>query len=404
MFFDFLKIDGDLDHQAKCFADKARKDPQWGQESFIRFISFQNERVKNGKISPSTVSNYFKPAKLFCDMNDLVFNWNKIRRGLPVARQAASDRAPTTEEIQKLTDYPDRRIKPIVYAMISSGIRIGAWDFLRWKHVFPIQDDDGQVIAAKLIVYGGEPEEYYSFITPTAYRLLKEWMDFRQAYGEKITNESWLMRDIWQTTNVDYKSKFGLATCPKKLKSSGIKRLIERALWEQGLRQPLENGSRRHEWQAAHGFRKFYKSRAEQVMKPINVEITMGHNVGVSASYYRPLEKDVLQDYLKAVDELTIDGDTKILQKQVLELEEKSRDSEYILKAKLHDSNTEIQTLKSQMTSVLEVLKLTKSKDGRLGNDRTALDSKRRIAFSYVDDDDQIVDIKIPIESVEVGN
>ena len=46
-------------------------------------------------------------------------------------------------------------------------------------------------------------------------------------------------------------------------------------------------------------------------MKPINVEITMGHNIGVSASYYRPLEKDILQDYLKAVDELTIDGDTK---------------------------------------------------------------------------------------------
>ena len=105
-------------------------------------------------------------------------------------------------------------------------------------------------IATKVIVYGGEPEEYYSFITPTAYRSLKEWMDFRQSYGEKIINESWLMRDIWQTTNVDYKSKFGFATCPKKQKSSGIKRLIERALWEQGLRQPLEKGSRRHEWRA----------------------------------------------------------------------------------------------------------------------------------------------------------
>jgi hypothetical protein len=39
MFFDFLKIEGGLDHQAKCFADKASKDPHWGQESFIRFIS-----------------------------------------------------------------------------------------------------------------------------------------------------------------------------------------------------------------------------------------------------------------------------------------------------------------------------------------------------------------------------
>lgn len=129
MFFEFLKIEGDLDHQAKCFADKAKKDPRWGQESLIRFISFPNERVKEGKISPSTVSNYFKPAKLFCDMNDLSFNWMKIRRGLPVARQAANDHAPTIEEIQKLKGYPDWRIKPIVYTMISSGIRIGAWDF-----------------------------------------------------------------------------------------------------------------------------------------------------------------------------------------------------------------------------------------------------------------------------------
>jgi hypothetical protein len=45
MSFDFLKIERALDHQAKSFANKARKDLQWGQESFIRFISLQNERV-----------------------------------------------------------------------------------------------------------------------------------------------------------------------------------------------------------------------------------------------------------------------------------------------------------------------------------------------------------------------
>ena len=168
-------------------------------------------------------------------------------------------------------------------------------------------------------------------------------MEFRHSYGEAISNESWLMRDIWQTTNVNYKSKFGLATCPRKLKSSGIKRLIERDLWEQGLRRPLEEGLKRHEWKAAYGFRKFYKSRAEQFMKPINVEIIMGHNIGVSSSYYRPLEKDVLQDYLKAVDELTIDGDSKMLQKQVVELEEKRRDSEYIIQARLKEKEEEIE-------------------------------------------------------------
>jgi len=245
-----------------------------------------------------------------------------------------------------IVEYPDRRIKSIIYTMASSGIRLGAWDYLRWKHVTPITNGLGEeIIAAKLLIYPGDREEYYTFITPEAYNALKEWMDFRAGYGEKITGESWVMRDIWQTTNIDYGAKLGLATCPKKLKSSGIKRLVERALWEQGLRQPLTKGLRRHEWKAAHGFRKFYKSRIEQVMKPINVEITMGHDIGISESYYKPAEREVLEDYLKAVDLLTINSDKVVLQKQVSELKEKSKDNEYIIKAKLQEKENQIDAL-----------------------------------------------------------
>jgi molecular chaperone GrpE (heat shock protein) len=41
----------------------------------------------------------------------------------------------------------------------------------------------------------------------------------------------------------------------------------------------------------------------------------MGHNIGVSGHYYRPTESEVLQDYLKAIDPLTI-GQTQRLQKE----------------------------------------------------------------------------------------
>jgi hypothetical protein len=72
-----------------------------------------------------------------------LINWKMITRGLPKGRQAANDRAPTIEEIKKLLEYPDRRIKPIVYTMASSGIKLGAWNYLKWKHVKPMTDEKG---------------------------------------------------------------------------------------------------------------------------------------------------------------------------------------------------------------------------------------------------------------------
>ena len=221
----------------------------------------------------------------------------------------------------------------------------------------PITEKNGEITAAKLIVYSGDVEEYYAFITAEAYNSLKEWMDFRASYGEKITGNSWLMRDLWQTTNMNYGARWGLATIPKKLKSSGIKRLLERALWEQGIRQPLKEGTKHHEWKAAHGFRKFYKSRTEQVMKPINVEITMGHDIGISASYYKPTEQEVIQDYLKAVPLLSINQDNMTLQKEVQDLNEKSKDTEYIVKAKLSEKDEVINSMKEKYDTDIAVLK-----------------------------------------------
>ena len=58
----------------------------------------------------------------------------------------------------------------------------------------------------------------------------------------------------------------------------------------------------------------------------------MGHNIGLSSCYYKPTEKEVLQDYLNAVELLTINGNEQKLSRQVEELKEKSRDTEYIIK------------------------------------------------------------------------
>jgi hypothetical protein len=342
-FFDFIGIaDTRLEDRARAFAERGKNDSNWAFNNIVKFVQFQNSRVNKKEITGATVRNYVKSIKLFCEMTDISISWKKITRGLPKGKKYADDRIPTIEEIQKLVEYPDRRIKAIVCTMASSGIRIGAWDYLKWAHIRPIHRNS-EIIAAKMIVYAGEDEEYFTYISPEAWRALKNWKDYRESSGEIINDESWVMRDLWDTRVAQGR---GLVTCPKKLTSLGVKRLMERAIWAQGLRKKLEPGKKRHPYQANHSLRKWFKTRCEIAgMKPINIEKLMNHSIGISDSYYRATETELLQDYLKAVDTLTINDDKRTLQKQVTELTEKSKEENYIIKGKLSEKEKEIQLL-----------------------------------------------------------
>jgi hypothetical protein len=182
------------------------------------------------------------------------------------------------------------------------------------------------------------------------------------------------MRDLWDTRVAQGK---GLVTRPKKLSSLGVKRLMERAIWAQGLRKKLEPGKKRHPCQANHSLRKWFKTRCEiGGMKPINIEKLMNHSVGISDSYYRATENEILEDYLKAIDFLTINDDKLTLQKQVTELTEKNEQENYIIKGKLSEKEKEIQlfsqrdsvntdaiaSLSDQLTKVMQEIEMLKNK------------------------------------------
>ncbi|QUC64166.1 hypothetical protein NsoK4_06890 [Nitrosopumilus sp. K4] len=97
---------------------------------------------------------------------------------------------------------------------------------------------------------------------------------------------------------------------PKQIKQLKLKiqsqKLIERALWAQGIRKPLENGEKRHEFKADHGFRKYFKTMTEKHMKSLHVEMLMGHATGLADNYYRISEDEMLSEYLKAVPALSV--------------------------------------------------------------------------------------------------
>lgn len=160
------------------------------------------------------------------------------------------------------------------------------------------------------------------------------------------------MRNMWQTTEFIYGAKWGLVKYPKKLESIGIKSLIERAIKSQGIiKKPLLENEKRREWKSVHGYRKFFKSHAEQVMKPIHVEMLLGHNIGLSGSYYKPTEKQILEDYVNAIEILTINKEN-ILSREIKEIKQSSKENEYTIKGKLLEKDEEIKGMKEQINEM----------------------------------------------------
>ena len=208
-------------------------------------------------------------------------------------------------------------------------------------------------------MYAGEDEEYFSFITPEAYFSLKEWMDFRQSYGERINPNLAYAKHMEKNVK---QSRGGLARKPIKFQSSGIRVLIGRA-WHIQNKRCLEEGEKRHEFKSTHGFRKFFKSNCEQVMKSINVEILMGHNTGLAKNYYRPNENEILEDYLKAVNILTINknDNNSIIEKEIKELKEKNENNEYIIKSKIQERDDAIVNLSDQVMKLMNEINALKN-------------------------------------------
>ena len=93
-------------------------------------------------------------------------------------------------------------------------------------------------------------------------------------------------------------------------------------------------------------------------MKSINIEILMGHNIGVSGSYYKPTEKEVLVDYLKIMHQLIINDEFR-LSEQVQELKEKNQDKDLLIKAKLAEKDNQITELQRSIKFLTDTVNRT---------------------------------------------
>ena len=249
--------------------------------------------MKNRGLSGASIRGPFYALKGFLLFYELPLNWRKFHLAIPPSKKVANDRPPAKDEIRRLLDVCDLRTKVVVHLLASSGMRIGAFDFLC---VGDFKEKESGIGA--LTVYRGDPEQYTAFISPEAVGYLKRYLDGRRKVGEDVNDKSPLIRDLWTHQNRKDKLDPSLAN---RLPSKFIRKRLGEYWIKSGVRDRLQDGARQ-EFQQAHGFRKFFNTQANQVIQRNDVEVLMGH----MTNYYKPTDDYLAKAYLKAIPHLTI--------------------------------------------------------------------------------------------------
>ena len=294
---------------------ETRRIYKWSIDKFMKFFKlkdYDSLASMDGKMLQVMVEDYVMGLKkdgkkrgsiltpvtaleLFCDTNDLVINWKKIRRLLPPATKKTGSKAYTTAQVRKILEFETKiRNKAIIHFVAASGVRIGALPDLKIKHVRNIED-------CKIVtVYPDEKEEYFTFLTPEASTVLDEYLEKRKTDGEYLNSDSPLFRQ-------DY--SLGIAK-PKPISKTGYQAMMNRALRRCGLRNGYSK--QRRDIQLDHGFRKRWNTivKTTDGMKLILAEKMMGHtikSIPLDETYLDPTIEKLFEEYKKAIFELTVD-------------------------------------------------------------------------------------------------
>jgi len=300
--------------KAEMYADLlTEKDPVEVKGKIIDWIA----HMKAGGISSSSIRTKLAGVQHFYNANDRVLNWTMIKKNSG-KKEPQKDRLYTKEEIQRILDKCDERKRVMIFLLLA-GLRIGALPHLKIRDLKK-RENEGLY---QLTVYAGEKEEYTSFATPEGAGVIDEYLDYRRRKGEEITPDAPLLREQFAPED---------AAKPKAMSLYSIEATLNRALLDSGVRTKLANSNLRHDVMRFHAFRKMFNTMLQKAgVKPLIKEVLMGHDVGLDKSYLRPGEDELLAEYLKAVDLLTI-SEEKQLRQQVDTLKTQASDLDFVKK------------------------------------------------------------------------
>jgi integrase len=254
-------------------------------------------------LSSNSISTRLNAIYHFYDMNDVALNKKKINMFKGEYSRKVVDRSYTHEEIKKVLDVSDLRCKVIVLLMASSGIRIGVLPTLRLRNIEKIDS------IYKITVYEGSNSQYYTFCTPECASFIDAYLQYRTRNGEKLEDKSFLIRDQFDITDLEQ-----IRNRSKGISISTIGVLLDTILLKAGIRT-IDHTSKfnRKEVARAHGFRKFFTTQLTNSNLNSEIrEMLLGHKIGLASCYYRPTQKDMLKEYQKGIDSLTINEENRL--------------------------------------------------------------------------------------------
>ena len=245
--------------------------------------------------SHNTVKNYVFGVKKWFDQNDIKVNWDKIE--MPTTTETVEhDRAPTKEELRTIIAHCySSRDRAVIYCNTACGLRINTLLSLRVEDVdFSYPDVARFTVIRKAGRKFGSRNStnswnlFVSWITPEAKQELKSYIEDRERFGEKVTKDSPLFTDAYNS------GKF--------IDNDGFGKVWKRLLKRVGLAKKSKNWYELH----IHTLRKYFRSNCVGVDASYR-EMWMGHKGQyLDLSYFRAEEQRHLDEYRKVVQYLTI--------------------------------------------------------------------------------------------------
>jgi len=253
-------------------------------EDFVMYHKSQNK-------SASFIAGKISALKLFFSMNDIILNWDKLRKMLPEKTKPSGNQPYSTEQLQillKNTAYPE--YKALIHFMSASGVRVGCFEELKIKDLSDMPNG-----CKSVKVYADTVDEYVTFIHQEAVDSLNEYLQLRKRKGEQITNDSW----VFCSPNDNNKPH------PADSITSTLGRYVKKSLGRE------KSKSGRYNIMSCHGLRKRFGTilKSNRTVNLSLAERLMGHSttIPLDNSYFKPVIEQLFDEYQKTIPELIID-------------------------------------------------------------------------------------------------